>query len=837
VTFRAGWVARGVVAFAALALVAALVGVAGPRAAGAVPPSMTASPSTGLADRQRVLVRGTGFPAVQLDVIECPGAEVSTTTCGSGAPYPATVGGAAQPGALAGLLRVRRLVGSIDCGASPGACLIVVKGFVGQTYTAFATVPLTFDLSKPTISARTATVAPATSLRDLQTVRVTASGFTPDARVAAAECATPGFPTIGERCATVNLATFPHVPAVDANGNASASVIVRRLPLLGGNPVDCAMTACTLRLTAYGDASDFAQAAITFAANPPPLTPAVHGSPATNLGALAPIAVSGSGFLPGATLRVMECVAGQPVDVFGDHCSLGPRADVTTDGAGTFTTHVSVWRNIKLYVGSNAVDCASSAGTCVLAAVGVDDQTSATTPLAFDPSSPPPPPPTVSASPTQGLGAFPVVTVTGQHFAPFDTVGMAEQDTSGRIRLPSGATVGADGSFTKLATLGRTTYDRINAVLPAGDCAAAPPPCSLRVGSVSNGETVFPLTFDPNAPAPPPPVVVLTPVTTPGDEHVVVALVTGAPPDSDLVLQQCETGAGGACDLDNALGQAHTDASGRAALLLPVFSSMITQNGITRCDVSPRSCAVRLTDGDYDLLEANARIPFGSPQIVAGVGTVTEPANGTTVLDVPVTLSALSFTPVTVEYATADVTATAGIDYTAATGTITFAPLQTTATVPITVDSDTLDEPDEVVLVGFSNPTGATLGGFYGLGFGVIVDADPPSVVVPGTTTTPEGGPGTHVVDVPVVLSTASGKTVTASWHTLDGSAVAGSDYQAASGTLTLAPGETSTTVPVTIIGDAVHDPTKAMFVGITNPVNATVGGFYGLGAVMITDP
>ena len=76
--------------------------------------------------------------------------------------------------------------------------------------------------------------------------------------------------------------------------------------------------------------------------------------------------------------------------------------------------------------------------------------------------------------------------------------------------------------------------------------------------------------------------------------------------------------------------------------------------------------------------------------------------------------------------------ATAGVDYVAASGTVTFAPGETSQTVPITVLGDTIDEPPllsgEWGLVSFSNPSAnATLDtSFYGLGVFVIVDNDPP---------------------------------------------------------------------------------------------------------------
>jgi hypothetical protein len=117
-------------------------------------------------------------------------------------------------------------------------------------------------------------------------------------------------------------------------------------------------------------------------------------------------------------------------------------------------------------------------------------------------------------------------------------------------------------------------------------------------------------------------------------------------------------------------------------------------------------------------------------EIRPGIGSVAEGNDGTTVLQVPVTLSNPSLQPVTVQWATpSSPGAPAGqadptIDYLPASGTLTFAPGETSKTVDITVVGDTVVEPDETVLVQFSQPTNASLGGFYGYGFGVITNDD-----------------------------------------------------------------------------------------------------------------
>jgi hypothetical protein len=73
--------------------------------------------------------------------------------------------------------------------------------------------------------------------------------------------------------------------------------------------------------------------------------------------------------------------------------------------------------------------------------------------------------------------------------------------------------------------------------------------------------------------------------------------------------------------------------------------------------------------------------------------------------------------------------------------------------VPATIKGDRLDEPDELVLVSYTNPTNATIGVHYGFGIATITDDDPPPVIRPGSVAVVEGNSGTKVIIVPVSLS------------------------------------------------------------------------------------
>ena len=87
-------------------------------------------------------------------------------------------------------------------------------------------------------------------------------------------------------------------------------------------------------------------------------------------------------------------------------------------------------------------------------------------------------------------------------------------------------------------------------------------------------------------------------------------------------------------------------------------------------------------------------------------------------------------------------------------------------------------------------------------------DVSPPSLGI-NSVSVVEGNTGAVAATFVVTLSKASTETVTVAYATADNGATAGSDYQAASGMLTFAPGETSKTITVLVNGDRLVEPTS----------------------------
>ena len=102
-------------------------------------------------------------------------------------------------------------------------------------------------------------------------------------------------------------------------------------------------------------------------------------------------------------------------------------------------------------------------------------------------------------------------------------------------------------------------------------------------------------------------------------------------------------------------------------------------------------------------------------------------------------------------------------------------------------------------------------------------------------TTVAEGAGAT--LDFAVTLSRAASGTVTVAWATSDGTAVAGSDYTSASGTLTFAAGDTSKTVSVAILDDAHDEGSETMTLTLSNASGATISDGQATGTITNADP
>lgn len=232
------------------------------------------------------------------------------------------------------------------------------------------------------------------------------------------------------------------------------------------------------------------------------------------------------------------------------------------------------------------------------------------------------------------------------------------------------------------------------------------------------------------------------------------------------------------------------------------------------------------------------------PAISIGNRTRLEGDSGKRTYDFSVTLSAPSEDVVTVDYATANDTATSGSgDYDPTNGTIVFAPGQTTATITVLGNGDTTYEQNETFFVDLSNPVNATFTGGDAQGLGTINNDDALPVVTISSPTVVEGNSGTATMVFTLTLSNPRQGATSVEVYTVDGTALdADNDYDPVLATVVNFPGGTTVqTVPVTINGDTVNEADEQFYMYMQNvtglaAIVAGPGTEYGTGTIQNDD-
>jgi regulation of enolase protein 1 (concanavalin A-like superfamily) len=229
--------------------------------------------------------------------------------------------------------------------------------------------------------------------------------------------------------------------------------------------------------------------------------------------------------------------------------------------------------------------------------------------------------------------------------------------------------------------------------------------------------------------------------------------------------------------------------------------------------------------------ETSAMLPVAGFAGAASTGLETA-----TPASIPVILSSPASVPVTIDYATnTSGTAAAGADFTAISGTLTFAPGEVFKTISLPVLDDTLVETSETVQIELSNAS-ATVLGTTSIHTFTISDDDTPVVTLSATdaaaaehATTPDTGTFTFTRN-----STAGSLTVN---FTRSGTATSGSDYTsiATPGAVTFTDGQATTTITVTPLNNTTAESDETVILTLTSGSGYTVGS-PSSATVIITD-
>jgi len=257
-------------------------------------------------------------------------------------------------------------------------------------------------------------------------------------------------------------------------------------------------------------------------------------------------------------------------------------------------------------------------------------------------------------------------------------------------------------------------------------------------------------------------------------------------------------------------------------------------NGDGRADVAAANAS---SDNVSVLLNNGAWPALNAPSVSISDVTITEGNTGTLNAVFTVSIPAVSSQPVTVSYATADgyagSTATAGTDYQVRSGQVTIPAGQTSATITVPVIGDRVAENSETFFVRLTNPTNSFIAD--ALGIATIVDNEPRVSI--SNVSKSEGNAKTTTFSFTVRLSAAYDQAVTVNYKTANGSATAGSDYQAKTGSVMFAPGETIKTITIVVTGDKSRESNETFFVDLFGPsTNVLINTSRGVGTIFNDD-
>src|SRR6185295_12725421 len=210
---------------------------------------------------------------------------------------------------------------------------------------------------------------------------------------------------------------------------------------------------------------------------------------------------------------------------------------------------------------------------------------------------------------------------------------------------------------------------------------------------------------------------------------------------------------------------------------------------------------------------------------------------------ITVTRSGGAIGNVTVNYATADGSATAGVRYFATSGTLLFTNAQTSATFPVTIINDSQVNGNQTVQLFLSNPTGPATLGLSAATLTIIDDDFSPGTLVFSTanySVSESAGFAT------ITLLRTNGNTgvVNVQYATANGTAsgysgagpTTGFDYTNTSGTLSFGDGVTNLTFQVGIIGDTTVEGNETVILSLTSPTGGAVLGSPSVAVLAIID-
>ena len=299
-----------------------------------------------------------------------------------------------------------------------------------------------------------------------------------------------------------------------------------------------------------------------------------------------------------------------------------------------------------------------------------------------------------------------------------------------------------------------------------------------------------------------------------GDEFLVLPVSLSAASEMEVSLDYVIASgtAESTVDLDSTPGSI-TIAPGEvaASIAVPLIGDAIHEG--------PETFSVKITGGQNVSLgsvSASGTILDDErpPAIHVSSATANE-ADGSLLFNV--SLSGESSRPITFRCETAGETASAD-DFVSEAADLTIPAGQTQLEIPVEIQDDTIDEPDETIVLKLTNSENTDPEGTIGIGT-IVDNDDSPEASVVGSEVTE----GAEAVRFTVELSEVSGHEVTIRFNTRGGTATAGVDFEGTSGTVTIPAGQRVGTVLVALLSDELDESDETVFLQLSDPEHVTI--------------
>lgn len=223
------------------------------------------------------------------------------------------------------------------------------------------------------------------------------------------------------------------------------------------------------------------------------------------------------------------------------------------------------------------------------------------------------------------------------------------------------------------------------------------------------------------------------------------------------------------------------------------------------------------------------------PALSVGDMSFVEGDSGISYIAFAISLSTPATQPVAVTYTVHHVTTNAG-DVKVKSGTLSIPAGKLSESFQMQAFADTTQEPNETFAVTLSDPVNAALADPNGVG--TIIDDDPGigKRIAIGDASVTEGNAGLRELRFMITRSSAWKNPVTVSFATGGGTADAGKDYAARSGTVSIQSGKTSAIVTIDIKGDAVPEPDQTFNITLSNPSSGVISRATAVGTILNDD-